>query len=72
MHYSPATLRAKLEQAGFIIENLYTSVGDGAEFFDNTLRQQYPSLNAEELAQKRQELEQGGKGEEIRFFVRKP
>ncbi len=71
-HYSPATLRQKLEEAGFIVEKIYTAVGDGNDFFDDILKKEYPSKSASELNQKRSELELNGKGEEIRFYIRKP
>lgn len=72
VHYSPETLRQKLEEAGFVIDKIYTSVGDYNEFFDKIIRRQYPSLNDAELYRKTIEIEQSGKGEEIRFFVKKP
>jgi hypothetical protein len=57
---------------GFVIDKIYTSVGDYNEFFDKIIRRQYPSLNDAELYRKTIEIEQSGKGEEIRFFVKKP
>ncbi len=72
VHYSPATLREKLEQAGFEILNMYTAVGDYDEYFNDVLKKEFRSKNATELSQKRRELELDGKGDEIRFFVRRP
>lgn len=71
-HYSPATMRAKLEEAGFRIEKLYTSVGDYTEYFYDVLKKEYPDKNAAELEQLRQKLERDGKGDEVRFFAMKP
>lgn len=72
MHYSPATLRQKLEQAGFVIEKLYTSVGDYTEYFYDVVKGEYPAASQDELNKIRLELERNGKGDEIRFYVRKP
>ncbi len=72
VHYTPSTLRDKLEHAGFVIEKLYTSVGDYHEYFYDVLKAEYPSEKVERLNEIRAELERNGKGDEIRFFVRKP
>ncbi len=72
VHYSPVTLRQKLEQAGFVIDNLYTDVGDYGEYFEDILKKEFPLKNTEELDQKRHELELNGKGDEVRFFARRP
>lgn len=74
VHYSPITLKQKLEEAGFEVQHLYTSTGD----YDynevlNTVKNTLPygtSDNDILLTIKR--LEKEGKGEEIRFFARKP
>ena len=72
VHYSPVTLKQKLEEGGFVIERFYTAVGDGIDYFTNVLNKEFPLKNTDELGQIRHELELNGKGEEIRFFARKP
>ncbi|HYF03359.1 MAG TPA: methyltransferase domain-containing protein [Patescibacteria group bacterium] len=73
VHYSPATLRSALEKAGFIIERLYTTSGDfGTEKQIELLKRSTdPSISANPEAALK-DFEQGGMGEEIRFFARKP
>jgi 2-polyprenyl-3-methyl-5-hydroxy-6-metoxy-1,4-benzoquinol methylase len=74
VHYSPVSLKQKLEEAGFEIERLYTSVGD----YDynevlNTVKSTLPSGTSDnDILLMINRLEKEGKGEEIRFFVRKP
>jgi 2-polyprenyl-3-methyl-5-hydroxy-6-metoxy-1,4-benzoquinol methylase len=73
VHYSPSTLKQKLEEAGFIIKRIYTAVGD----YDytavvNSVKKEYGIDRMEDVIKKVQELEKLGKGEEIRFFVYKP
>ena len=73
-HFTPVTLRRLFESAGFAVERLYTATGDygvdnvrkacvrhSAKFADE-------KLFSSELAR----FESEGRGEEIRFFVRKP
>lgn len=72
VHYTPATLRHKLEEAGFIVESIYTAVGDGNDFFSDVLKAQHPGLDATALEAMREQLEKDGKGEEIRYYVRRP
>lgn len=74
VHYTPATLKARLEEAGFVVERVYTATGDfGRETVASYLLQVVPSLinttRAEELLPT---IESDGRGEEIRFFARKP
>jgi 2-polyprenyl-3-methyl-5-hydroxy-6-metoxy-1,4-benzoquinol methylase len=70
-HYTPSTLKEKLEQGGFVVERIYTAVGDYEEYFYDILRKEFPNMNDAEVQQKKQELELNGKGDEIRFFARK-
>jgi len=65
VHYSPATLRAHLEAAGFQVERIYTARGD----YDPALIRQVAGREDEAFIQ---ELETKGQGEELRFFARKP
>ena len=73
-HFTPVTLLRLFESAGFAVERLYTATGDygvenvrkacvrhNAKFADE-------KLFSSELAR----FESEGRGEEIRFFVRKP
>lgn len=60
VHYTPATLRAHLEAAGFEVVRLYTATGD----FEPEKIPCDPSVLPE--------LEARGQGEELRFFARKP
>ena len=73
VHFTPETLRRVLEEAGFVVEKLYTAKGDyDTERLKFCLLQKYGELSAEEYEQKIRELEEAGKGEEIRFIARKP
>jgi glycosyltransferase involved in cell wall biosynthesis/tetratricopeptide (TPR) repeat protein/SAM-dependent methyltransferase len=69
VHYSPATLRSHLEAAGFVVERLYTTRGD---FDQERIRALVPELDSAAFAQFLNELATSGRGEEIRFFARKP
>jgi predicted SAM-dependent methyltransferase len=74
-HYvqcTPETLRAKLSATGFEILNIYTAIGDYHDEFTTLLQQVHLGQDAESLSQLRVQIEQQGRGEEIRFFVRRP
>jgi hypothetical protein len=65
-------LRQKLEEAGFIVERMYTSVGDyDYTAFLDCVKTEFLLTTNEEVLIKVPELERAGKGEEIRFFARK-
>lgn len=74
VHYSPITLRQKLEEAGFEVQRLYTSAGD----YDynevlNTFKKALPPGSSDnDILLMIRQLEKEGKGEEIRFFAQKP
>jgi len=73
VHYSPKTLADVLKAAGFTILKMYTSIGDYdynavIECISKNIKEISTTEMAKELAVK---LEIDGKGEEIRFFVRK-
>lgn len=73
-HFTPATLAKILANAGFIVEKIYTTTGDyGPDAVRKACQEQNPkmaddSFFATELAR----YESDGRGEEIRFFARKP
>jgi predicted SAM-dependent methyltransferase len=72
VHYSQATLKDKLQEAGFTIERMYTAVGDyGYHNFLDSLKTELTFENEDDIHLKIKELENKGKGEEIRFFARK-
>jgi 2-polyprenyl-3-methyl-5-hydroxy-6-metoxy-1,4-benzoquinol methylase len=72
VHYSPATLRQKLEQAGFVVEKMYTAVGDyDYSAFMDMVKKRFSLSDHNAVINKVHELEGMGKGEEIRFFARK-
>ena len=72
VHYSLHTLREKLEEAGFVIEKMYTAVGDyDYNAFLNCVRTEFSLRENNDIILKVQELERLGKGEEIRFFAYK-
>lgn len=73
VHYSPSTLTEVLKKAGFTILKLYTAVGDYdydavVETIQNNIAGASTPEKARELIP---QFEAKGKGEEIRFFVRK-
>ena len=73
VHYSPKSIKNKLEEAGFVIKKIYTSVGDyDHDAFLDCIRTQFALQDPVEIAKKVQTLEEMGKGEEIRFFAFKP
>ena len=73
VHYTPDTLTAVLKNAGFTIIKMYTSTGDyDYDEVINCILNNAPGISTKEMAkQYLSEIEAGGKGEEIRFFVRK-
>lgn len=72
VHYSPSTLKQKLEQTGFLVEKIYTAIGDYdyAEFI-TLAKREFLLNNDEGINNKINQLLEQGKGEEIRFFARK-
>jgi 2-polyprenyl-3-methyl-5-hydroxy-6-metoxy-1,4-benzoquinol methylase len=73
VHYSPDTIKQKLEEAGFVIEKIYTCIGDyDRNNLLQVVKKQFPLTKSEGLEQIDQKLEMEGKGEEIRFFASKP
>lgn len=73
VHYSPTSLAKVLTKAGFTILTMYTSIGDyDYNAVIECIRNNVPGINSTEMAKVLvPELEASGKGEEIRFFVRK-
>lgn len=73
-HFTPATLRRFLEAAGFIVERLYTATGDyGAENVrKGCLKADAKLADDDYFKAEVQRYEAEGRGEEIRFFARKP
>src|SRR5204863_410997 len=75
VHYSPATLRKHLEDAGFKVERIYTKRGDySIKQLREAAEQVHPELRGNDAAFAAWERhnEEKGRGEEIRFFARKP
>ncbi|HLP78743.1 MAG TPA: methyltransferase domain-containing protein [Candidatus Paceibacterota bacterium] len=74
VHYTPATLRKHLENAGFVVERIYTETGDyGGEPIRKLLEPNDPTVNDPSVFNTRlKQIENDGRGEEIRFFARKP
>ena len=72
-YYSPETLSRVLQSAGFVVERIYTAVGDYDN--DNVLECICKSIpgcgTLEEARQLLPELMANNRGEEIRFFARK-
>jgi 2-polyprenyl-3-methyl-5-hydroxy-6-metoxy-1,4-benzoquinol methylase len=73
VHYAPQTLTKVLQDAGFTVERLYTAIGDyDYNAIVATIQTNIPGAATIEKAKAMiPELEAAGKGEEIRFFVRK-
>lgn len=73
-HFTPATLRRTLEEAGFVVERIYTATGDyGAENVRKACLPVDPKLaDNDYFAAEIKRYETEGRGEEIRFFARKP
>lgn len=73
VHYTPSTLRAHLQAAGFDVLRIYTATGDyGADvvlgYIKSVVHQLPESVRYEDLLRA---VEADGRGEEIRFFARK-
>ncbi|MEW5844078.1 MAG: glycosyltransferase [Bacteroidota bacterium] len=73
VHYSPATLRKHMENAGFIIERMYTASGDYnrtqlADAIEKYYRPAVEGIYSDIISK----VELNGNGEEIRFIARKP
>jgi SAM-dependent methyltransferase len=73
-HFTPQTLRPTLEAAGFMVERIYTATGDYS--FDAVRKgclSVDPKLSDEAYCKTEiKRYEEEGRGEEIRFFARKP
>lgn len=73
VHYSPATVKKHLEDAGFMIERIYTASGDyNRTELANVLKKYYRPANHGMILEIIKKIELNGQGEEIRFIVRKP
>ncbi|MBI1178019.1 glycosyltransferase [bacterium] len=74
VHYTPETLRRHLEAAGFVVERIYTALGDyGMRMHREVADRVDASLRNDASHQQLvDQLAQNGQGEEIRFFARKP
>lgn len=73
-HFTPATLRRALESAGFVVEKIYTATGDyGRDAVRRACRAINPELaDHDYFDAELKRYEADGRGEEIRFFARKP
>ncbi len=73
-HFTPATLRHILEAAGFVVEKIYTATGDyGVVAVQQACRQRDETFADDHyFAAELKRYEAEGRGEEIRFFARKP
>ncbi|MEO5592917.1 MAG: methyltransferase domain-containing protein [Chitinophagaceae bacterium] len=73
VHYSPRTLTEVLKKAGFTVIRMYTSVGDyDYNAVVDCIRNNMPGISTPDMVKELiPQLEASGKGEEIRFFVRK-
>ena len=73
-HFTPATLRHFLEAAGLVVERIYTATGDyGAPAVQAACRQGDERFADDDyFAAELKRFEAEGRGEEIRFFARKP
>lgn len=74
VHYTPETLRRHLEDAGFLVERIYTATGDyGSDPIRKMLEaREAVTLDPVVLRDKLKQIETSGRGEEIRFIARKP
>lgn len=73
VHYSPATVRKHLENAGFVIEKIYTASGDyNRAELANVLKTHYRPSHHGMISEIIKKIEMNGQGEEIRFIARKP
>ena len=73
-HFTPSTLRRTLEAAGFVVERIYTVTGDyGVENIRKGCLKADPKLADDDYFKAELKRYEGeGRGEEIRFFARKP
>jgi 2-polyprenyl-3-methyl-5-hydroxy-6-metoxy-1,4-benzoquinol methylase len=73
-HFTPTTLRKILEDAGFVVERIYTATGDYQEEFVHKACAAHDPRCADKnfFQQEITRLQAEGNGEEIRFFARKP
>lgn len=72
VHYSPGTLKKKLEEAGFTVEKIYTAIGDyDYNTFLDCVKAEFSMTEHQEIVDKANDLASAGKGEEIRFFARR-
>jgi glycosyltransferase involved in cell wall biosynthesis/predicted SAM-dependent methyltransferase len=73
VHFSPETLRRLLEDAGYIVEKIYTTSGDFNPYLlSDIVKRLFRMQSQQEIDEKIEQLCLDGKGEEIRFFARKP
>lgn len=74
VHYTSETLRHHLESTGFVIERFYTVCGDYGTTPIRTIAEKNGITFVSDTAFNDwlKEIEAEGKGEEIRFFARKP
>jgi predicted SAM-dependent methyltransferase len=74
VYFSPKSIRKNLQRAGFVIENLYTIKGDfdRAEIETAVRLRHGAELNSTEMDEIIARVEAEGRGEELRFFARKP
>jgi glycosyltransferase involved in cell wall biosynthesis/GT2 family glycosyltransferase/ADP-heptose:LPS heptosyltransferase len=73
IHFSPETLKAILQQVGFIVEKIYTASDDyGVKNQFKLIKDIYKLDSNEEISACLKSLEERGQGEAIRFFARKP
>lgn len=73
VQFEQETIEQALKQAGFKIEKIYTKTGDydPAQLKSEIVRRTHES-DPVSIEKEIEELEKSGKGEEIRFFARKP
>ena len=73
LHFSPEVLKARLEEAGFVVERMYTTAGDmGEEAVRKRIQEIFGTETGDFSEEIKRYLEENGYGEEIRFFARKP
>jgi GT2 family glycosyltransferase/2-polyprenyl-3-methyl-5-hydroxy-6-metoxy-1,4-benzoquinol methylase/glycosyltransferase involved in cell wall biosynthesis/Flp pilus assembly protein TadD len=73
VHYSPSTIKRHLAAAGFQIEKIVTTSGDcNRKSLEEVIRTSFSPKTDKEFNDVLKSVEDGGYGEEIRFFARKP
>lgn len=73
VHYSPKTIKAHLENAGFVVERIYTTEGDYRRDIIKAVAEKVLKTKSEaETTRAIEQVNAAGHGEEIRFFARKP